>query len=370
MWEVKEGFDASESVRRLGEHTSTSEQTTRKGPPIRQPTKKKPPPLKARPSFNNTMGYMALGKSSRKMEESSLPGDLDSPTDDLEVGKRLEKLEVDASRFGGEEDRDEREENADPDTATGEDQEKDENGRAGTALENGFKHNREDSVDDSKGGLGTFDGIEDERGVPEKKSRGCVQHHRRALLCGGACCLIFVLLLGILALIGYLLFRPKEPGVKFNNLKVHQLRPNITPLPPKATLTFNVSGTLSLDNPNYFALTYYNTSAYILYRNTTLATVPVKEGHIPARSNRDIALSAIGRDFNVISKLRDLSSDLSRNRVPLTVNTFVPGRFSVLGTFGHEFQARISCNITVNPDSPNFRNVTLVDNSCTYKITL
>lgn len=281
------------------------------------------------------------------------------------MGKRFAKLEADASHFGDKEDpvwqelRDQRKESADPETATGQDEEKDENSPASTALENGTQHDQDDSGDDPKGGLSTFDGIEDETAVSEKKRRGCVQRHRRALFCGGACCLVFVLLLGVLALIGYLLFRPKEPGVGFNNLKVHQLRPNITPLPPRATLSFNVSGTLGFDNPNYFSLTYFNTSAYISYRNTTLATVPVNEGHIPARSNRDIALSAIGRDFNIISKVRDLTSDLSRNRVPLTVNAFVPGKFSVLGIFQHEFQVSfdlLSCMLaTLVLDFTRFR---------------
>eukprot|EP00243_Klebsormidium_subtile_P003900 TRINITY_DN1753_c0_g1_i1.p1 TRINITY_DN1753_c0_g1~~TRINITY_DN1753_c0_g1_i1.p1 ORF type:complete len:332 (-),score=21.78 TRINITY_DN1753_c0_g1_i1:553-1503(-) len=316
------------------------------------------------------MGYISLGKSSRNMEEPSHPGDLDTPTDDLEVGKRLARPEADASGFGGEENQDQREENVDPEVVRGKHEERDEENLAGEALQNGSEHHQDHAEDETKGSLTTLDGIQDEREVSEKEKRGCVQRHRRALICGGACCLIFVLLLGVLALVAYLLFRPKDPGVGFDNLKVHELRPNVTPLPPKATLSFNLSGTLSFDNPNYFSLTYFNTSAYILYRNTTLATVPVSEGHIPARRSRDIALSAIGRDFNLIAKLRDLTSDLSRNRVPLMVDTFIPGRFSILGIFRHGFQARISCNFTVNPDSPTFRNVTLLDDSCTYRITL
>lgn len=74
MWEVEEVSEASEPVRRLSERLSSSEQTGGNGPPLRQTAKKKPPPLKALSSFNSTMEYMALGKSSRKMEEASHPG--------------------------------------------------------------------------------------------------------------------------------------------------------------------------------------------------------------------------------------------------------------------------------------------------------
>lgn len=218
-------------------------------------------------------------------------------------------------------------------------------GRSGTeeALEAEMGHRSGGFADPEKGdsdGLASFDGIEGGEGSAKKKKRGFVQRHRCTLCCVGSCCAIFILIVGICALVGYLLFRPKAPGIGLDNLKVNDFSPKFTIIPPRATLNFNVSGTLSLSNPNYFSLTYYNTSAYVLYRNTSLATIPVDRGHVPARANRELNLSAVGRDFAVVSQLRALTTDVNNQRVPLTVNTNIPGKWSVLGLVRHGFEVR------------------------------
>ncbi|KAI4305118.1 hypothetical protein L6164_028504 [Bauhinia variegata] len=107
---------------------------------------------------------------------------------------------------------------------------------------------------------------------------------------------------------------------------------------------------ITIKNPNYASFRYYNSTAYVNYRDLIVAEVPMQGQLIPARSKINLTTSA---DFMVAKLIEDPNFwlDFANGSLNFTSMATLPGKVAMLKTIKFKGTVNNWCDISVNISS-------------------
>ncbi|KAG2720460.1 hypothetical protein I3843_02G027800 [Carya illinoinensis] len=189
---------------------------------------------------------------------------------------------------------------------------------------------------------------------------------RCMIKCCGCIVASVLILVAVILILIFTVFRVKDPTVKMNRISVTRLE-----LINRMTLVFGVNMSLAADvsvkNPNVASFKYKNTTTTLFYRDMVVGEVQTPPGKAKARRTMhlnvtaDIVVDRLMSQSNVPDLLADVRSGL------LTVGTYsiIPGRVKMLSIISKHVVLRLNCTVTVNISS-----LTIQDLDCKRKVSL
>ncbi|KAH7289983.1 hypothetical protein KP509_30G026900 [Ceratopteris richardii] len=210
--------------------------------------------------------------------------------------------------------------------------------------------------------------------------------HRKRRRCGGCCCClaymcatlaILIVVLGIAALVAYLVLQPKTPDFSVSDATVASFNLTSTPTSPSnavsgvsqylnADVTFNVSA----ENPNKKIGIYYDEVDVTLFYEGE----QIGQGSIPAfyqghRNTTILLLHMVGKDVAMTpaigSGLQTALKD-SASTVLLHARTLTTVRVKVGGWKSGASKFEVDCDVEMsNPSAPNPR---VLNKNCSFKV--
>ncbi|EFJ07439.1 hypothetical protein SELMODRAFT_418701 [Selaginella moellendorffii] len=192
----------------------------------------------------------------------------------------------------------------------------------------------------------------------------------RSRACRRCCCigfLLVVVLAAIVALVLFLVLRPRRPDFSLQDARIVSFRVEqpapLTTSGMAVLLSMDLELTLAAHNPNKVGIRYSATRIYIYYRRNFVGLAVAPAFYQPARSSGLVRASIVVDRVNVLqATAEDLLQDAASGIVKLDLRGKIPARIVVLGIQTPRIEVGISCEIAVSP-----RQQQLVSKQCGVK---
>ncbi|KAJ7565038.1 hypothetical protein O6H91_02G045300 [Diphasiastrum complanatum] len=151
-----------------------------------------------------------------------------------------------------------------------------------------------------------------------------------------------------LLIIALTVFNPKTPHLSILSLHIHTF--SATSPPPSYTPTVKLALNLriSIHNPNYAALHYSSDSATsIFYHGQLAGQAPIAAGAIPARQTRYLTSIVNFRGDKIVTN-PNLLPDFNSGEFPISTQTAISGKVSVLKVLKRHTVAASACNVSLS----------------------
>lgn len=188
---------------------------------------------------------------------------------------------------------------------------------------------------------------------------------------GRCCCCVLSLvvlvavILGVIALVVFMVIKPKKPEFNLQSVTVVSLQTE-PPLGSALTsmevlLTLRITMAFSALNPNKVGIKYSSSNFYVMYKDMRLGVAMVPPFYQPSHSNTTVETELMVTRVNILQvAAQDLIRDATVNdRVPLRIVGDVGARIRVLQINSPKVQVSLNCEIVISP-----RRRTLTDKQC------
>ncbi|GBG60604.1 hypothetical protein CBR_g8625 [Chara braunii] len=198
-------------------------------------------------------------------------------------------------------------------------------------------------------------------GSDEKRGRWCSP--RRCCCC--CCCslVLLIFLLGLAALITYLVIRPKAPDFTIEDIRIESFA--IRPESNKFLLSAIANITIRSQNPNRVGIWYERMTFDTHYRQRSLGVaVGNKSVHQTARSTVTLVAVLEIRGADVTDVQSDISTDTASGTMPLDIFGTVVVRVEYKGFKSPRFQVKVDCGVVVLIDPATLTGRGVETNKC------
>ncbi|KAK4793136.1 hypothetical protein SAY86_023571 [Trapa natans] len=154
--------------------------------------------------------------------------------------------------------------------------------------------------------------------------------------------LIFIIAITTLSLT---IFNPKQPNFTVQVAGLENFHFNWT-LPYNITLHNTLKAVVTVDNPNYVGLEYWNSKVYLHYRGDVIAEAPMDHKLIPARSKVNGTMEIEVYTDKLISN-PSFWGDLSTGWLNLTSTETLHGKIIVMKILKMHATVSNMCNIPI-----------------------
>ena len=188
-------------------------------------------------------------------------------------------------------------------------------------------------------------------------------HNRRKCCSAVAICtaffLIVVVILIILVILAFTAFKPKEPTIHVEDVKLERFNVN---LQRTGLLSISVSANITLaivisvHNPNRASFQYTDSESQVYYHSQQVAMVPIPSGKIGSQDSENISTSLDLYADKLLTNTH-LINDYFSGSLPFETSTKLSGRVKVLGFIRHHVDISAQCNITIAVNSTSIQNV-------------
>ncbi|KAI4322543.1 hypothetical protein L6164_022225 [Bauhinia variegata] len=170
--------------------------------------------------------------------------------------------------------------------------------------------------------------------------------HKCLRICLGVSALFTIILATVILTLVLTVFKPKDPHITVHLVGLEKLQ-IITPT-PNSTETLDVD--ITIENPNYEAFRYKNSTAYIKFHDKDVAHVHLETKFVQARSQIYMRASA---NFHPAKLTADPNfwADIGNGTLNLTSTAALPGKvvmFKVIKLKGTVYNW---CNFSINVSS-------------------
>ncbi|KAK7366527.1 hypothetical protein VNO80_08520 [Phaseolus coccineus] len=186
----------------------------------------------------------------------------------------------------------------------------------------------------------------------------CVRCSKGFKICCVTAILLFILLATLLLVLFFTVFKPKDPDIILQHVKLQGFKLEL----PTLNLNVSLGIVVTVENPNHGSFTYQNSTAYLYHGETLVAEAPLHEDTIPARRDHNITTSL--SIFADITKLKGLSTDYSRGVINFTSSVTLLGKVKVVNLFKMKATSYCTCYISL------FVPYKSIDSICNSKIKL
>lgn len=172
---------------------------------------------------------------------------------------------------------------------------------------------------------------------------GSEKFHKRLKICCGVALILLIVFVVISLILYFAMLKPKEPHVTPHPASLENIQLRIF---PKFRLNVTLGMVITIRNPNYGSFKYKNTKAYISYRGTIIAEVPIEPEVVPARGELNIrTYASVTADKLVLN--HHFLRDLVTGRFDLTSSATLQGTVSVLKVFKLRAEVFSTCDISI-----------------------
>ncbi|XP_043721238.1 NDR1/HIN1-like protein 13 [Telopea speciosissima] len=191
---------------------------------------------------------------------------------------------------------------------------------------------------------------------------------RKPRRCGGRCCrclcccfgFIFILaiLLGIAALVFYLVVQPKIPTYSVDNLSAKGINLNGIGT-NNLTLSSEFDITLSANNSNTKIGIYYDSGSSVNISTSSLQQLA--NGSLPVfyQPTQNVTVFDV-QTTGTVPYTNALNITLSSGNIPLVLNITVPAKLKIGAVTSWEFKVKVNCNVVISSTV----NANVVSKSC------
>ncbi|XAR55398.1 hypothetical protein NMG60_11035459 [Bertholletia excelsa] len=171
--------------------------------------------------------------------------------------------------------------------------------------------------------------------------------HKGLKICCAVTLILLIIFIIVAVILSFTVFKPKMPEVTAHPANLENISFQLSP-----TFSFNATLGLviSINNRNYGSFKYKNTTAYIDYRGTTVAEVPIEAEKVPARGKLNITTYANVTADKLVTNPNFLK-DLAALRFNFTSTTAMDGKVSLMNVFKMGATIYTSCDISVTVQS-------------------
>jgi len=175
------------------------------------------------------------------------------------------------------------------------------------------------------------------------------------------CCCVFslifivVAIVGVVALVVFIVLKPKKPEFNLQSVTVVSLE-TYPPLGSALTsmevfLTLNITMAFTALNPNKVGIKYSGSEFYVMYKDMPLGVAVVPPFYQPSHSNTTVQTELVVTRVNILQAAAlDLIRDATVNdRVPLRITGDVGARIRVLQINSPKVQVSLDCQIVISP---------------------
>ena len=194
----------------------------------------------------------------------------------------------------------------------------------------------------------------------EEKQRKRRRRQRQLLV-------VLAVVIGIILLLIILsttVFKPRRPIITVNSVNLGDTDISFDALRMNVHLNMSLKATISVKNPNKVGFKYSPSSAFLDYRGQVVGQAPIPAGKISAGQTLPLNLTVIVMADRLLSNSQTLISDLLAGTLPLSTNTRISGKVTVVFVKVHVVSYS-SCNLNISVSS---RSIT--DSDCTYNTHL
>ncbi|ONI18493.1 hypothetical protein PRUPE_3G218800 [Prunus persica] len=184
---------------------------------------------------------------------------------------------------------------------------------------------------------------------------------RRGLkICCGITAIFLVIVVIVLTTLSLTLLKPKDPKINAKPVGLENIQFSLF---PNVTLNVTLGMLITIENRNYGSFMYKNSTAYVHYRNSVVAEVPIEGELVPARGKINTTTSVDLNAETLISN-PNFIADVTSGSLNMTSTASLHGKVSLLKIFKFPATAFSTCNISF------FILTKSIDSKCASKIKL
>lgn len=167
---------------------------------------------------------------------------------------------------------------------------------------------------------------------------------RRGLkICCGATAIFLVIVIIILTTLSLTILKLKQPIIDAKPVGVQNIQFSLF---PSATLNVTLNMLITIENRNRIgSFKYKNATAYVHYRDSIVAEVPIQADFVPARGKVNMTTSVDLMGETILSN-PNFMSDVASGSLNMTSIASLHGRVSILNFLKLHAMALSTCNIS------------------------
>ncbi|GMY09914.1 late embryogenesis abundant protein [Fagus crenata] len=173
---------------------------------------------------------------------------------------------------------------------------------------------------------------------------------RRGLkLCCGVTAIFLLIIVIVIITLSFTIFKPKDPKIS--------LYPKLQKIDLSSFVHNLTLGTIiAIENPNYGAFTFKNTTSYVHYHGDVVGEAPIEHRFVPARHKLNVT-TAVHLMAGKLLNNSHFPSDLVVGSMNLTSTATLPGKVIVLKIFKFHATVYNNCNISVFINPPKIESI-------------
>ncbi|KAK3444708.1 hypothetical protein EUGRSUZ_A00854 [Eucalyptus grandis] len=199
--------------------------------------------------------------------------------------------------------------------------------------------------------------------MPDEQPKEGKRRHKRRNICI-AVLVVAVILFLVILILALTVFKAKRPVITVKSMNLTDLGVSVDMAQMRALLNMTVGADISVRNPNVAGVKYTDSFALLGYRGETVGDAPIPAGRISAYSTEAMNIAVAVMADRLVSNPQ-VFADVMAGVLPLTANTKISGKVSLLSVFKIHVTSAVSCDINVF-----FSNRTIDYHQCTYDTKL
>jgi len=188
--------------------------------------------------------------------------------------------------------------------------------------------------------------------------------HKRRNVCLGVTAAVIILLILLMVVLGFTVFKAKHPVTTMNSITLQNLRVGFNIAKLSVTVNVTVDVDLAVYNPNKVGFKYSNSSALLNYRGEQVGQVPITASRISAGETKPMNVTLTLMADRLLSNSK-LYSDAISGTLPFNTFTRLSGKVIILNIFKVHVVSSTSCDFLVFVS-----NRSIGAQTCTYKTKL
>ncbi|MED6194756.1 hypothetical protein PIB30_031509 [Stylosanthes scabra] len=158
---------------------------------------------------------------------------------------------------------------------------------------------------------------------------------------------IFLAAATTIVVLGFTVYKPKEPKVNVNNINLDNVNFNLNIFQVKFDLNVTLTADVTVQNPNKIGFKTSDTSAILNYRGVQVGDAPIPaEDILPDETKKFIVTLTVMTTSLLTHPM--IFKDISNNNLPLSVVLAVPGKIEIMGFVKVNFEVLSYCEIQID----------------------
>ncbi|XP_022924899.1 uncharacterized protein LOC111432307 [Cucurbita moschata] len=174
-----------------------------------------------------------------------------------------------------------------------------------------------------------------------------IRSRRRRNTCIGVSIATVLLLIVLIVILAFTVFKAKRPITAINSVALADLDLSLNIARSAVGLNITLIVDVSITNPNKVGFSYSNSTALLNYRGELIGEAPIPSGRINANQSKRMNITVTIMADRLLRSSTVLS-DVVAGSIPLNTYTRISGKVRILGIFKIRVVSSTSCDFTID----------------------